>query len=409
MPEPYDSRVDAPAHASPAVARCVDAFARRFGGTPATVARAPGRVNLVGDHVDYADGIVLPIAIDRDCAVAVRRASDDRWRAWSEDLRSLVELPDPAAHASAPRLVGDRSWGNLVTGVLAGFAREGVAVPPLEVAVASDVPIGAGLASSAALGVALATAFADALSAPLFGIPLARIAQEAESQFMGVPCGMMDQVASALGRPDHALLIDCRTLDVRSVPFPPPSRAALWVLDPGVHRALADGRYAERRREVEEATRAAGVSSLRELDESALRERGLRDPLDRRARHVVRETQRAQSAANALRRDDLALFGLFMAQSHQSLRDDFAVSTPELDALVDAARSIGERGGVHGARLTGGGFGGCVIVLVEASAVGVPERIAAAFERRFRRRPTWMRVAAGPGAALVPPLRWRGA
>ncbi len=376
------------APASPAVARCVEAFTRRFGGTPATVARAPGRVNLVGDHVDYADGVVLPIAIDRDCAVAVRRASDDRWRAWSEDLRSLVELPDPAAHASSPRLVGDRAWANLVTGVLAGFVREGVAVPPLEVAVASDVPIGAGLASSAALGVALATAFADALSAPLFGIPLARLAQEAESQFMGVPCGMMDQLASALGRADHALLIDCRTLDVRSVPFPAPSRAALWVFDPGVHRALADGRYAERRREVEEATRAAGVTSLRDLDESALR---------------------AQSAANALRREDLALFGLFMAQSHQSLRDDFAVSTPELDALVDAARSIGERGGVHGARLTGGGFGGCVIVLAEASAEGVPERIAAAFERRCRRRPTWMRVAAGPGASLVPPLRWRGA
>ncbi len=397
------------APASPAVARCVEAFARRFGGAPATVARAPGRVNLVGDHVDYADGIVLPIAIDRDCAVAVRRASDDRWRAWSDDLRSLVELPDPAAHASSPRLVGDGAWGNLVTGVLAGFVREGAAVPPLEVAVASDVPVGAGLASSAALGVALATACADALSAPLFGIPLARLAQEAEAQFAGVPCGMMDQLASALGKADHAMLVDCRTLDVRYVPFPAASRASLWVLDPGVHRELADGRYAERRREVEAAARAAGVASLRDVDESALRAAALPDPLDRRARHVVREIQRAQSAANALRREDLPLFGLFMAQSHQSLRDDFAVSTPELDAMVDAARSIGERGGVHGARLTGGGFGGCVIVLAAAAADGVPERIAAAFERRFRRRPTWMRVSAGPGASLVPPLRWRGA
>ncbi|MFM9146440.1 MAG: galactokinase family protein, partial [Phycisphaerales bacterium] len=182
-----------------ALSRCVDAFARRFGGAPATVARAPGRVNLVGEHVDYCDGLVLPIAIDRDCVVAVRRATDGRWRAWSEDLQSLVELPDPAAHASSPRLVGGEAWGNLLTGVMVGFLREGASVPPLEIAVASDVPIGAGLASSSALGVAVATALADVLSAPLFGIALARMCQEAEQQFLGVPCGMMDHLSSPLG------------------------------------------------------------------------------------------------------------------------------------------------------------------------------------------------------------------
>ncbi|MFM9169891.1 MAG: galactokinase [Phycisphaerales bacterium] len=302
-----------------ALSRCVDAFARRFGGAPATVARAPGRVNLVGEHVDYCDGLVLPIAIDRDCVVAVRRATDGRWRAWSEDLQSLVELPNPAAHASSPRLVGGEAWGNLLTGVMVGFLREGASVPPLEIAVASDVPIGAGLASSSALGVAVATALADVLSAPLFGIALARMCQEAEQQFLGVPCGMMDHLSSALGREGHAMLIDCRTLDVRSVPFPAPDVATLWVVDSGTHRALSDGRYAERRREVEDAARAAGVASLRDLDEATLRARDLPDLLERRARHVVREIQRVQSAANALRRNDLALFGMFMSQSHQSL------------------------------------------------------------------------------------------
>jgi galactokinase len=397
----------APAPSGTAVARAVEAFARRFGGAPATVARAPGRVNLVGEHVDYADGVVLPIAIDRDCAVAVRAAPDGRWRAWSEDLRSMVELPDPATHAAQARATGPEAWSNLVTGVMVGFLREGAVVPPLQVAIASDIPIGAGLASSAALGVALATALADALRTPLFGLPLARLAHEAECEFLGIPSGMMDQVASALGRAGHAMLVDCRSLDVRFVPFPPDDVAAVWVIDPGVHRSLADGRYAERRREVDEATRALGVRSLRDADEPMLRTKAMPDLLVRRARHVIRETQRVQAAANALRRGDLQLFGMYMAQSHQSLRDDFAVSTPELDALVDAARAIGDAGGAHGARLTGAGFGGSVIVLADAPrGASIPERIASGFERRFRRRPTWMRVTPGPGAAVLPPTRW---
>ena len=318
-----------------ALGRALAAFGARFGGRPATLARAPGRVNLCGEHVDYQDGPVLPIAIDRDCAVAARIAADGRWRIWSEDLRSFAELPDPAAAGGAPRATGAEAWSNLALGVLAGFVREGVRVPPLEIAVASDVPMGAGLSSSAAFSVAIGTALADLLAAPLFGLPLARLCQEAEQRFAGVPCGMMDQVVAALGKAGHALLIDCRSLDVRFVPFPPPERAMLLVVDSGEHRSLADGRYAERRRETEDAARAAGVATLRDLEESALRTMRLPSLLERRARHVVREMQRVQLAANALRREDLELFGLFMAQGHQSLRDDFAVSTPALDAIVD--------------------------------------------------------------------------
>jgi galactokinase len=233
--------------------------------------------------------------------------------------------------------------------------------------------------------------------------------QEAEARFAGVPCGIMDPIASALSRAEHAMLLDCRSLDVRFVPFPPASRASLLVFDSGVHRSLGDGRYAERRQEVEEAARALAVPSLREIDEAVLKAKQLPSLLERRARHVVREIQRVQSAANALRREDLELFGLFMAQSHQSLRDDFAVSTPELDALVDEARAIGTAGGVYGARLTGAGFGGSVIVLADATRNGIGERIAAAVERRFRRPVQWSRMSAAAGASVIPAARWPAA
>ena len=392
---------------APAAARALAAFARRFGGRPAVLARAPGRVNLVGEHVDYADGSVLPIAIDLDCVAAVRPAADGRWRAWSEDLGSLAELPGPAD--PRPLAVGDAAWSNLALGVLAGFVQEGVRVPPLEMAFASDVPIGSGLSSSAAFAVSLGTAVAEALSAPLFGLPLARLCQEAESRFRGVPCGMMDPVTSALARAGHALLIDCRSLDVRFVPFPADDRAQLLVFDSGVHRSLDDGRYAERRREVEDATRAIGAGSLRDVDEAALRGARLPAVLERRARHVVREIQRVQLGASALRRGDLDVFGLFMAQGHQSLRDDFAVSTRELDAIVDEARAIGAAGGVFGARMTGAGFGGSVIVLADASAAGVGDRIAAGVARRLGRRPSWRRAHAAAGASVIPAARWPGA
>jgi len=398
-----------PVQARSAVARALEAFARRYGGRPGVLARAPGRVNLVGEHVDYSDGHVLPVAIDRDCVAAVRVASDGRWRAWSEELRSMVDLPDPASAERAPRATGDAAWSNLAAGVLAGFAREGVRIPPLEIAFASDIPMGAGLSSSAAFAVALATALAELLSAPLFGLPLARLCQEAEQRFAGVPCGIMDQVVSTLAKADHALLLDCRSLEVRFVPFPAPTRAALLLFDSGVQRALADGRYAERRREVEDAARAAGVASLRDIDEAALKAKRLPALLERRARHVVREMQRVQAAANALRREDLELFGMYMAQSHQSLRDDFAVSTPELDAIVDEARAIGMAGGVFGARLTGAGFGGSAIVLADAARTGIGERISAAFERKFRRPAPWERVSAGSGAAVIPAARWPAA
>jgi galactokinase len=314
----------------------------------------------------------------------------------------MVELPDPGAPGVRPlALPGDR-WANYILGVLAGFAREGVRVPPLEIAVASDVPIGAGLSSSAALEVAVATALAEALSAPLFGLPMARLCQEAEREFAGVPCGIMDQIASALGRRGHAMLVDCRTLDVRWVPVP--DRAVLLAIDSGVRHRLDDGSYAQRRAEVEAAAAALGVRVLRDADETMVRSTRIDELHARRARHVVREIQRTLLAAGALRNGDLELLGMLMLQSHQSLRDEFAVSTPELDAIVEEARAIGPAGGAFGARLTGGGFGGSAVVLADADrADAVAARISAAFVRRFRRPASALRLTAGPGSAALRP------
>lgn len=383
---------------TPTSLRAAAAFERAFRGRPGVMARAPGRVNLIGDHVDYAEGFALPIAIDLDAACAVAEARDGCWRVVSDDLGSRVELPDPATATPIPD--ADARWANFVLGVLVAFAREGVRVPPLEIAVASDVPIGAGLASSAALEAAVATAISEALAAPFFGLAMARLCQEAENRFAGVPCGLMDQITSILARAGHAMLIDCRSLDCRFVPIP--AGLAVLVVDSGIRHDLADGRYAERRAQVEEAALRLRVPSLRDADETGVRNGRLPEPIAARARHVVRETQRTQLAAAALRRGDLELVGMLMYQSHQSLREDFAVSTPELDLIVDEARAAGMAAGVFGARMTGGGFGGSAVVLADAArADSVASRLSAAFQRRFRRPPTVRQVQPAAGAGLV--------
>jgi galactokinase len=382
----------------PALVRVASVFERAFGGRPSAVGRAPGRVNLIGDHVDYAEGFAMPIAINCDAVAAVREAPDGRWRVASGEMPVQVELPDPL---SASPIVDQRErWANFVLGVLVAVANEGIRVPPLQIAVSSDVPMGGGLASSAALEASVATAVCEVVAAPFFGLPLARLCQEAEHRFAGVPCGLMDQVTTILARAGQALLIDCRTLDCRYVPMPP--QAAVLVVDTGIRHDLADGRYAERRAQVEEAARLLGMRALRDADETVVRNARLPEPVAARARHVVRETQRTLLAANALRRGDLELLGMLMYQSHQSLREDFAVSVPELDAIVDEARAAGVGQGIFGARMTGGGFGGCAVVLVDAAHVdAATARIAGAFSRRFRRQPTVRRVEAAAGAGLV--------
>jgi galactokinase len=324
--------------------------------------RAPGRVNLIGDHTDYQGGFCLPIAIDRDVLIAFRPRTDGRVLVRSLDLDRSVDLP-----ATSPV----DAWARPVAETLAWLSeRSGADVPGFDAAISSTVPIGAGLSSSAAFEVALTIVAASVAGVMLEATEVALAAQEIELRASGVPCGVMDQLASVAGRRDHALLLDCRALAVTPVPIP--SELGVLVVHSGLPRRLADSAYAERRAACEAAAARLGVRSLRDatLEHAAD---------DRLARHVVSENARVLAFADALRAGDSAGAGSLMRESHASLRDDFTVSTPELDRLVDAS----DDAGAFGARLTGAGFGGCIVALVErerlaAVATVVTERYRAA-------------------------------
>jgi galactokinase len=329
--------------------------------------RAPGRVNLMGDHTDYNEGFVLPAAIDRDCLAAARPRSDGRLVVRSLDLdppEQVVELPadgnDPGGVTPA--------WGRYVAGVAHELAARGRAPLGLDVVLSSSVPIGSGLSSSAALEVSCALALCDSAGFALPAEELARACQAAESLATGVPCGIMDQLASLSGTAKSALLIDCRSLDVQRVPLPP--SLAILVVHCGLPRALMDSAYAERRAASEAAARRLGLSALRDASVEQVSD----DPI---ARHVVSENARVLETARALRDGDVYRLGRVFAQSHASLRDDYRVSTPELDALVQALVDAG----AVGARLTGAGFGGCAVALVRAPETAA---VAARASERYR-------------------------
>jgi galactokinase len=310
-------------------------------------ATAPGRVNLIGDHTDYMGGLVLPMAIDLATTVDAHRGGDDVVLV-SDDVPGTVSVPLPVADPAAVR----PAWGRYVAGVaheLGNGAGDG-----LRGHVASTVPAGSGLSSSAALEVAVALA----LGASGTPVEIADLCRRAETAATGVPCGIMDQLASVAGVAGHALLIDCASLEVEPVPVP--DDAAIWVLHSGVERQLAGSAYADRRAACEAAAELVGP--LPHADLSAIA--GIEDPLLRaRARHVRTECDRVRGAAAALRDGDLTAVGELMTASHGSLRDDFEVSVPELDQLVGA---LVDHDGVLGARLTGAGFGGCVVALAES-------------------------------------------
>jgi galactokinase len=373
------------------------AFAARFGGRPAGVARAPGRVNLIGEHTDYNDGFVLPMAIDRDVRIAFRPRPDARVVAHSVAFGETVELAlDTGAPPRARR--GRHGWGEYVAGVAWALRAAGHAVTGWDGVVSGDVPIGAGLSSSAALEVAAARVFAAVGGLRWEPAAMARAAQRAENEWIGMRCGIMDQLASAAARAGHALLLDCRSLETQQVPLPP--EAAVVVLDTGTRRGLVDSEYNARRRECEAAARLLGVPALRDATPSILA--GARwpdEPTLLRARHVVTENARTVAAARALEAGDLARVGALMAESHASLRDDFGVSTDALDAMVRAA---GSAPGVIGARLTGAGFGGCVVALVEAArADAFAAAAASAYRRATGREPSVHAVRAAAGAEVL--------
>ncbi len=369
---------------APTPARLVERFREAFGGAP-RVFRAPGRVNLIGEHTDYNDGFVLPAAIDLAAWVAAAPRTDRTLRILAVDLDARLEvaLDDPD-----PRPAGD--WSDYARGVAVELQRAGHRLGGADVAIASDVPIGAGLSSSAALEVGVATALLDVAAIDLDPLAIALLCQAAENRFVGARCGIMDQFASCHGRAGHALHLDCRTLGARAVRVP--DEVAIVVCDSKVAHALASGAYNERRASCEEAVRilARGrpeIRALRDLTPAELEAR--RDELSevtyRRCRHVVTENARVGDLVAALEARALQRVGELLVASHASLRDDYEVSCTELDFLVETALA---QPGVHGSRMMGGGFGGSTISLVRADAAGsLVGALDAAYRRAYGRAP----------------------
>jgi galactokinase len=379
---PHEQRVEA----------LVAAFRREFGRAPEGIAEAPGRVNLIGEHVDYNDGLVLPFAINRSVMAAFASRDDDFVGAYSIDYAEHARLGRPDTSDSQPA-----GWSSYVRGVLAVLGDEGYAPRGLYLAMSGDVPQGAGLSSSAAMEVAVAGAFRDARSLDIDGVRLAQLCQRAENEYVGVHCGIMDQFASTLSQRDCALLIDCRSLVYEAVPLRlTVAGLTVVIANSGASRELAGSAYNQRRRECEQALVVLrerlgrpGLTSLRDVTPSEIDAIEIDDVPLRRARHVVTEIARVGAAVDALRSDDFAALGALMQESHLSLRDDYEVSSPELDLLVglETAQDY-----VVGARLTGAGFGGCTVNLVRADAVDAFERDVIVPYRARTRLPAEMYV-----------------
>ena len=362
---------------SPLIESLSASFSARFGRAPTLLVQAPGRVNLIGEHTDYNDGFVLPCAIDFHTLVAGQARADRRVRVLAADYGGQLDefsLDEPiTVRADAP-------WANYVRGVVKMLLAQGLALQGADLAVAGNVPQGAGLSSSASLEVAVGQFFKSLCGLDtLSPTDLALIGQRAENQFVGCNCGIMDQLISARGQAGHALLIDCRTLEMRAVPLPPDM--AVMIIHSRIRRGLVESEYNARRAQCEQAAAHYGVKALRDLTPEQLLAgaAGLDAVTYRRARHVVTENQRTLAAAQALAAHDLPLLGQWMAQSHASMRDDFEITVPAIDALVALTQAaVGPQGG---ARMTGGGFGGCVVALMPVAQVA---RVRAAIETHYR-------------------------
>jgi galactokinase len=378
-----------------AVAECAaEEFRAHHGGEPEGLWHAPGRVNLMGEHTDYNDGWVLPVALDRGVVVAAARRGGGVL-----DIRSRQAPGDPVSLPLASLTAGSvTGWAAYPAGVAWAMRAAGHAVGGASLVIDSDLPWGAGLSSSAALECATALALAGLYELAVPRRDLAQLARRAENEMAGVPCGIMDQSASLLGEAGHALLLDCRTGETTPVPFDPAGAGlALLVVDTGARHALADGRYALRRQECERAARALGVSSLRDVADAARASRAAGPVLARRARHVTADNLRVHEAVALLNAGDVAGLGPVLRASHVSLRDDFEVSWPEADAAVAAA----EGAGALGARMVGGGFGGSVVALVPAAGAVVCAAVAAEYARRGWSPPRFLPAPPAAGASRL--------
>lgn len=378
--------------------RAIGQFGYQFQAPPQWVSHAPGRVNLIGEHIDYNHGFVLPAAIDRRLSIAARPipAAEVRIVSEQEEAVETFDLKQPFL----PR----KHWTDYITGVLAEWIERGATPCGLELCITSDVPLGAGLSSSAALEVATATLLEQAWHLALSAVDKALACQAVETNFVGMPCGIMDQFIVSLGKKDHLLWIDCQSnthqLIATGEAFP-----SLLLINSNVRHELTDGGYATRRRQCDEALSRIGETSWRNVtpDHIEHKKSALSKVHYQRARHVVSEINRTQQAVTAIKEHDMVQLGKLLFTSHASLRDDYDVSCAELDWIVDRMQTLGTSAGVWGCRITGGGFGGCAIALVEPDAVlSVRHHIEAAYAETFGIQPDFFITHPSGGCECVP-------
>ena len=364
------------------------------GSDPEGLWFAPGRVNLIGEHTDYNDGFVLPFALERKAVIAAGRRDDDRLHMVS------LELDDEVSVALADLAPGAEGWSSYLAGVAWALRQAGHRVGGATLVMTSDVPLGAGLSSSAAIECATVAALADLYGLDIPKMDRAKLARVAENQYVGAPTGLLDQAASTLCEEDSGLFLDCRTLETQQVPLPMAEQGfEMLVLDTKTPHSHVDGEYGARRASCEEASRILGVAALRDVTDlvDALDRLG-DETLRRRVRHVVTENERVLQSFELAKAGDLGALAPLLDASHASMRDDYEITVPTVDLAVEAARAAG----ALGARMTGGGFGGCIIALTQA---GEADRIGRAVARAFADAgygaPEWFSVTPAPGAGRL--------
>src|ERR1022692_1822048 len=357
-------------------------FTKTYGRPPRWIAAAPGRVNVIGEHTDYNDGFVLPMAIDRYTVIAAAPSNNGatkiHLRSTMGDGTTSLDLTQPLKPAAKG------AWSNYPVGVIAGFIARGAKPHGFDALIHSTVPLGGGLSSSAALEVSTATLLEAITGCRLDPVDKALLCQKAEHDYAGMPCGIMDQFISVMGKQDHLLLLDCRSRKPELVPMTDASKALL-IINTNVKHELTGGEYAKRRTQCEQAANSLSLPSLRDATADMLvNARGrMEDVVFRRGRHVIGEIERTLHAAEGVRASNWPTVGQLMYASHSSLRDDYEVSCAELDAVVEIAQDIGLQGGVYGCRMTGGGFGGCTVALVETDAVAaITKKIREDYQRK---------------------------
>jgi galactokinase len=374
-------------------------FQKAYGQPPQWIAAAPGRVNVIGEHTDYNDGFVLPMAIERYTVIAAAPSGSKQIQ-----LRSTVNEQPATIDLTKPMKPFPKgTWANYPAGVVAGFVARNMDPGGFNALIHSTVPLGGGLSSSAALEVATATLLEVITGRTLDPVEKALLCQKAEHEYAGVPCGIMDQFISVMGKPDHLLLLDCRTRKPELVPMSDPS-VALLITNTNVKHELGSGEYAKRRAQCEAAAKVLGVASLRDATTAALESaKGRMDDVAfRRARHVIGEIERTSRAAAEIRASNWPAAGELMYASHHSLRDDYEVSCSELDVVVDIAAGIGQKGGVFGCRMTGGGFGGCTVALVKNQSVdAISKKIGEEYEKRTGIKATMFVSRPAAGATVI--------